>query len=237
LVELLVVIAIIALLVSILLPALSQAKEQAKRSICASNQHQLGVAMNLYAHENDDYMPPCYAESQYFPYLVYNSASGKAYNLGTLYETYLANEPMLYFCPSATSVFHTYDKPENPWFENWQSGMPPFTRSSYYYFTREKVFQDAAWAQSNGAWGWNIKKKIEDLANQTVLCDNMYIPDDYPHRPSRGQNGGLNTALADGSVRFWRDNTDYLASIAENFSGDFTRQQIYDLYELFDRAN
>lgn len=57
LVELLVVISIIALLVSILMPALGRAREQAKRVLCAANQHQWGLALVQYASDFDDYFP------------------------------------------------------------------------------------------------------------------------------------------------------------------------------------
>jgi len=54
LVELLVVIAIIALLISVLLPSLSQARKQAKRTICASNQRSLALAVHSYANDHRD---------------------------------------------------------------------------------------------------------------------------------------------------------------------------------------
>ena len=57
LVELLVVIAIIALLLSMMVPALNKARAQAKSAVCRSNQKQLGVATEIYAMENQDYMP------------------------------------------------------------------------------------------------------------------------------------------------------------------------------------
>jgi len=53
LIELLVVVSIIALLVSMLLPALGRAREQAKKTICATNLHQYGVAIYSYAADND----------------------------------------------------------------------------------------------------------------------------------------------------------------------------------------
>ena len=57
LIELLVVVSIIALLVAILLPSLAKAREQAKRTVCQSNLHQVGLAVFAYALDNQQRSP------------------------------------------------------------------------------------------------------------------------------------------------------------------------------------
>jgi prepilin-type N-terminal cleavage/methylation domain-containing protein/prepilin-type processing-associated H-X9-DG protein len=57
LIELLVVIAIIAILAALLLPVISRAKASAQAVTCRNNLKQWGVATQLYAADNHDYLP------------------------------------------------------------------------------------------------------------------------------------------------------------------------------------
>jgi len=72
LVELLVVIAIIGLLAGLSVPAISGATAKAKSTECVNNLRQIGTAMNLFASENNGYLP--YASGP--------SAAGNGTNLG-----------------------------------------------------------------------------------------------------------------------------------------------------------
>jgi prepilin-type N-terminal cleavage/methylation domain-containing protein/prepilin-type processing-associated H-X9-DG protein len=55
LIELLVVIAIIAILAAILFPVFAQAREKARQTSCVANTRQMGIALSMYAQDNEGY--------------------------------------------------------------------------------------------------------------------------------------------------------------------------------------
>lgn len=58
LIELLIVIAMIAILAAVLFPVFQKVRENARRTTCASNQRQIGLAITQYTQDSDEALPP-----------------------------------------------------------------------------------------------------------------------------------------------------------------------------------
>ena len=58
LIELLVVIAIIAILAALLLPVVASGKQKGQGIYCMNNTRQLGIALQMYASDHSDWLPP-----------------------------------------------------------------------------------------------------------------------------------------------------------------------------------
>ena len=101
LIELLVVIAIIAVLAALLLPALASAKEHAQVARCTSNFRQIGLAVAVYAGDNNDQMPS--AINFGVPYDDVATASADVsdtYVYGGVPELLGLSDPLVFWCPS-----------------------------------------------------------------------------------------------------------------------------------------
>ena len=96
-VELLVVISIIGLLAAMLLPSLTAAKQKALRTQCLSSVCQVGLAVHMYAGDNDDKMVPVFTMCGN---KTYQDPGSACYNL---WAGYLGNnfQVRLEECPAA----------------------------------------------------------------------------------------------------------------------------------------
>ena len=89
--ELLAVIALIGILAAILLPALARAREAGRRVACLSNLSQIGIALRIYADENNRELP-------------WSGGNNDAYCLVSLHAD-ASLSPFLFVCPSDSSFF------------------------------------------------------------------------------------------------------------------------------------
>ena len=121
--DLLVVTATLAILAAVMLPALARSGDNGARVVCSNNLRQMGMALNMYVGENQDYMPwviwgniaspPCprgwlYSPDPNTPNNLYTGnaandalhwSTGRVANLKTgVYWQYLQN-PDVFICP------------------------------------------------------------------------------------------------------------------------------------------
>jgi prepilin-type N-terminal cleavage/methylation domain-containing protein len=106
LIELLVVIAIIAILASMLLPAIARAKGKALGTKCLSNLKQIGLAVRMWADENESKFPIAEMNrlNPVFPNAWYPS---NAPMINVVLSNYVGGAMRVFECPNDRSYFNT----------------------------------------------------------------------------------------------------------------------------------
>ncbi|MGC3959085.1 MAG: prepilin-type N-terminal cleavage/methylation domain-containing protein [Verrucomicrobiota bacterium] len=230
LIELLVVIAIIAILAAMLLPALSSAKEKALRIKCTNALRQIGIGVNLYAAENDDWVPQRSWPSGQNPWQTYEACrvtpgtttvTRGLYNLGLLFESKVIPNAEVFYCASlgkagakGTYSYYTYagqwpsTPPTDP------DGQPEDNvRTGYNYYPQPKELEKVQGYDVPVLKYQTVNFKVSSLnspaplklsqvdPNKSVSVDNLNSLTGLGHR-NGSSAAGVNVLFGDAHVRF-----------------------------------
>jgi prepilin-type N-terminal cleavage/methylation domain-containing protein/prepilin-type processing-associated H-X9-DG protein len=194
--ELLVVLAIIVILAALLLPAVSKSKEKAKRTACQNNVRQLQLALQMYAGDHNDQLPP-------------RSYQGGAIWIDRL-EPYYRDRKLLHCPVDPADVADSYLM--NGFIDfflvrsfsgNWDQffgayktgGFPGLKLSSILEPGNTVTFGERKANSNNDAY--------MDIWPPEYGSDHLLEVDHGKHRSGSGERtGGSNYGFADGSVRF-----------------------------------
>lgn len=212
LIELLVVLSVAVMMTGLLLPAMSQLRESAHKIVCASNERQMGQALFMYGHDNNDALPKSMAltgknnipnNPQELMRTYIGGDTRRWDGLGVLYEFRYCGAIGCFYCPSHVGD-HTIERYYNDWLE--PTGNDIYAN---YHFSGDRD------------WKSNKLRNLHSEIEQVLVTDGLRTTSDFNHVT------GMNVLYSDGSVR-WRGGTEDIIEILPQ--GQISAQEQTDKY-------
>jgi len=197
--DLLVSIAVVTVLIGLLLPSLSKVHEASHRIVCASNLRQNGLALHLYANDNDSWLP----ESSFAvgngddwdsdPLYVRLDGRTRGYNvmfwdgMGHLISQAYLSDPRVFYCPSHT------DQIEFEQYAEEYAGAPGEILSNYQY----------------RGIGPNGELRLDMIVDSAAI-----VSDGFRSLTEINHDSGMNVLRAGMSVGWFSDTSNTMQDIA-----------------------
>ena len=199
LVELLIVIAVIVILIALLLPSLGKAREQARRTVCLSNLHQIAIALPIYAANYKDYIPIGHTDPEkQWNYTLAEDTSGpeRIVAFGRLYVAGLMTAPKAYYCPSNSYEKQLFNSPLNLWPPG---GTGAVTRMGYSTRTDNPLDSTLSLRWTSGpSVGFPNLPRLSNFNNRAVVSDVLSSPTHL----NMCHITGVNVLFGDGSAKW-----------------------------------
>ncbi len=154
LIELLLVVAIIAILIGIVMPSTMQVKGKSIKSVCLSNLRQIGVALSMYADDNNERYPFCTMRPSDPPTSPANTSEANMPGIAPTLLPYIKDQKV-FLCPG--DINEVYFRSEGTSYE-WQSSL------------------------YNG-WKVARKKKVEEILPELPKLPVMFDYDNFHGKP------------------------------------------------------
>lgn len=229
--DLLVSLAVVAILIALLLPSLGAVRETTRRVVCASNQRQAGIGLEIFADTNKGTIP----SSQFMGKVSIVSSHPTVTNspentmtlrigmpaqssgvvagwdgLGKLYEQEYLRAPEIFYCPSHKG-FHEYREYSGVWSDERETLIGNY---QYRALSRRGDRQLATMADAGSA----------------ILSDGLRTRIDFNH------DRGANVLRADLSVHWFYDAQSEFADSLPSDEPSVTSSLVEAAWQVLDKA-